>query len=110
MLPTGPTKRVSYREEEVEAYKEERGWHEALECRSSSPNALAHLKGADYGRDSWADKSSILIRRWGVCGICGGGGRKFYFHGQHQTIGDCDHCEGTGCEPDSQGEWELANE
>jgi len=122
MLPTGKARKVSYIEEEVQAWEEchcdegwihgfdpvtgwERSvkcedchgeggrWHEALECNSSSPDALAHLIGADYGRYSWAEKSSLLIRRWKVHDFCDGNG--------------CSRCAWTCCEPDSQGPWEI---
>lgn len=135
MLPNGPIKRVSYMEEEAKAWEEcehcegtgidddaldkcqgchGKGgrWHEAVSIRTTDG------RGRPIPQEEWfhcvddnyfltITKSSILVRRWKVCGICGGGSRKFYFHGQHQTIGKCPHCEGTGCEPDSQGDWKV---
>ena len=49
-------------------------WNEALECRSSHPEAQAHLIGAPYTDDCWATRSTILFQLYDPCGECGGKG------------------------------------
>ena len=71
---------------------------------------VPHLRTgvADLGIISIATKSSFLTRKHNVCQACGAddpegklapNGAPIYYK--------CDHCHGTGCEPDTATPWEV---
>ena len=84
-------------------------WHVALGCRSSSPDAQAHLLYRDHSGDNYVSKDGFLTRRHEPCMDCEGWGQVDTRRGIHRCDGmmKCPRCHGTGCEPGTATEWEV---
>lgn len=88
-------------------------WHEALECRSSHPEAQAHLTGCDHGRDCWASKDDLLTQLFDCCKECGGKKVRQYHFGD--DCKPCTHCldsngNPTGAELTTGQGWKVKEE
>ena len=91
-------------------------WHEAIFTPYTEMwwRNKPQLKKGDGGWRSKVTKSTILQREWRVCGrcdgmktICIGCGVGASKDGCGDGLEDCKDCNGTGAEPDSQGEWRV---
>ena len=72
-------------------------WHEATSAIANG-QFMTKFMGANLNHK--VTKSTILEREWGVCSMC-------VIRNEAGLSYACTFCQGTGCEPDTAGEWSV---